>query len=200
MYKLPELNYAYDALEPYFDTLTMETHHSKHHQAYVNNLNTALDNHKELYYKTLEGLLSDLESLPTDIYWAVRNNGGGHFNHSFFWQLLSKEGPKEPFGELKEKLDVAFGSFDDFKQKFKAAALSRFGSGWAWLVVNKDGELEVVSTANQDTPLAEGKKPILGLDVWEHAYYLHYMNRRADYIDNFWHVVDWNKVNEFYKN
>lgn len=200
MYKLPELTYTYAALEPYIDTLTMETHHSKHHQAYVNNLNAALDNHKELYYKTLEALLSDLDSLPLDILSAVRNNGGGHYNHSFFWQLLNKEGAKEPFGELKEKIDVTFGSFEDFKQKFKGAALSRFGSGWAWLVVNKAGDLEVVSTPNQDTPLSDGKKPILGLDVWEHAYYLHYTNRRADYIDNWWYVVDWNKVNEFYKN
>lgn len=200
MYKLPELTYEYNALEPFIDALTMETHHSKHHQAYVNNLNAALDNHKELYYKTLEALLSDLDSLPADIHWAVRNNGGGHYNHSFFWQLLNKEGAKEPSKELKEKIDAVFGSFDNFKQKFKAAALGRFGSGWAWLVVNKENNLEIVSTPNQDTPLSDGKKPILGLDVWEHAYYLLYTNKRADYIDNWWHVVDWNKVEEFYKN
>lgn len=198
MFTLPELNYTYDALEPYIDTLTMETHYSKHHQAYVTNLNAALDQHPELKNKTIEDLLIHLYNLPSDIQTAVRNNGGGHYNHTFFWKLLNKEGQKEPTGVLKSQIDATFVDFESFKAKFKAAALSRFGSGWVWLVVNPKGVLEICSTANQDTPLTDGNKPILGLDVWEHAYYLHYTNKRGDYVDQWWHVVDWSKVNELY--
>lgn len=198
MYKLPELNYTYDALEPYIDTLTMETHHSKHHQAYITNLNAALEQHPELKDKTIEDLLIHLSSVPSDILNAVRNNGGGHYNHSFFWKLLSKEGPKVPSGDLKNSIDATFGDFESFKAKFKAAALSRFGSGWAWLIVNPKGVLEITSTPNQDSPITEGNKPILGLDVWEHAYYLHYTNKRADYVDQWWNIVNWSQVDQLY--
>ncbi len=198
MFKLPELTYAYDALEPYIDARTMETHHSKHHQAYVNNLNAALENLKELSTRSIEELLEDLNNLPAQSHWAIRNNGGGHYNHSFFWQLLNKDGAKEPGGKLRDKINATFGDFETFKIKFKAAALTRFGSGWAWLVVNRESDLEILSTPNQDTPLSDGKKPLLALDVWEHAYYLLYTNKRADYIDNWWNVVDWNKVEELY--
>ncbi len=198
MFKLPELNYTYDALEPFIDTLTMETHYSKHHQAYVTNLNNALEPHPELKVRTIEDLLIHLPTLPASIQTAVKNNGGGHYNHTFFWKLLSTSGPKEPYGDLKIALDIAFGDFENFKSKFKAAALSRFGSGWAWLVVNSAGILEITSTPNQDSPITEGSKPILGLDVWEHAYYLHYTNKRADYVDQWWHVVDWSQVSLLY--
>ncbi|MBC7961201.1 MAG: superoxide dismutase [Vallitaleaceae bacterium] len=198
MFQLPQLNYAYDALEPFIDTLTMETHHSKHHQAYINNLNTALEKHPELSEKSIEDLLIHFTNLPSDIQNAVRNNGGGHFNHSLFWTMMSPEGQKEPTGVLKSRIEVTFDTFDNFKSLFKAAALARFGSGWAWLVVNKNGVLEIMSTANQDSPISEGKKPILGLDVWEHAYYLNYTNRRGDYIDQWWHVVDWSRVSELF--
>jgi len=193
-HKLPELPYSYDALEPYVDKETMAIHHTKHHAAYVNNLNGALEKYPELQEKTLNELLTSLDTLPKDLYWAVRNNAGGHYNHTMFWNSMSQSNGSEPQGELRKKIDEAFGSFDSFKEGFAKSALTRFGSGWAWLVKDKDGKLSVVSTANQDTPLSDGLSPLLGLDVWEHAYYLKYNNRRGDYIDAWWNVVDWQVV------
>lgn len=190
---LPELPYAYDALEPHIDARTMEIHHTKHHQAYINNLNAALEKHPELADKPLHELLADLNSVPADIRTAVRNNGGGHYNHSLFWNFLTADGKGKPEGELAEAIDKAFGSFDDFKKEFSAAAGARFGSGWAWLIADKDKNLKIVSTANQDTPLEDGT-PLLGLDVWEHAYYLNYQNRRPDYVAAFFNVVNWDTV------
>lgn len=195
---LPELKYSYDALEPYIDETTMNIHHTKHHAAYVNNLNAALENYADLQEKSLEDLIISLDKIPNEIYWAVRNNGGGHYNHSIFWSILGKGHSPGPEGDLRHKLDKAFGSFEGFKEAFSKAALTRFGSGWAWLVVDKDGELKIVSTLNQDNPISEGLKPILGLDVWEHAYYLKYNNRRADYINAWWNVVNWDAVAERY--
>lgn len=189
-YTLAPLPYAYNALEPHFDALTMEIHHSRHHQAYVNNLNAALEKHPEIV-QGLEALIADLTLVPEDIRTAVRNNGGGHLNHSLFWEILSPGGSSEPIGELKIAIEKAFGSFDAFKEKFNQAATTRFGSGWAWLVLNPAGELEVISTANQDHPSSEGYKAIIGLDVWEHAYYLKFQNKRPDYIQTFWHVINW---------
>jgi Fe-Mn family superoxide dismutase len=195
-YELPSLPYAYNALEPHFDALTMEIHHSRHHATYVNNLNAALEGH-DVGGKTVEELISNLEALPEGIRTAVRNNGGGHANHTLFWQILSPNGGGEPTGELAAAINEAFGSFDAFKEKFTDAALKRFGSGWAWLVV-KGGKLEVASTPNQDSPLMEGVTPILGLDVWEHAYYLKYQNKRPDYVKASWNVVNWEEVNKRY--
>lgn len=196
-YQLPKLPYGYDALEPYIDVETMHIHHEKHHNAYVTNLNAAIEKHPELGLKSIEELIADIDALPEDIRTAVRNNGGGHANHTFFWEIMAPKAGGEPVGELKTAIDEAFGSFTDFKAKFKAAATTRFGSGWAWLVL-KDGKLEIISTPNQDSPLMEGLTPILGLDVWEHAYYLNYRNVRPDYVDAFWNVVNWDKVNELY--
>lgn len=196
-FQLPELPYAYDALEPHIDKETMNIHHTKHHNAYVTKLNAALDGHSEFEGQSIEDILKDLDKLPEDIRTAVRNNGGGHANHSLFWVTLSKDGGGEPVGNVKQAIDEKFGSFDAFKDTFANAAATRFGSGWAWLVVD-NGELEVTSTLNQDSPISDGKSPILGLDVWEHAYYLKYQNKRPDYIDAFWNVVDWNKVEELY--
>lgn len=196
-YQLPKLPYGYDALEPYIDVETMHIHHEKHHNAYVTNLNAAIEKHPELGSKSIEELIADIDALPEDIRTAVRNNGGGHANHKFFWEIMAPKAGGEPVGELKTAIDEAFGSFTDFKAKFKAAATTRFGSGWAWLVL-KDGKLEIISTPNQDSPLMEGVTPILGLDVWEHAYYLNYRNVRPDYVDAFWNVVNWDKVNELY--
>lgn len=196
---LPELPYAYDALEPHIDARTMEIHHTKHHQTYINNLNAALEKHPKLADKPLHELLADLNSVPADIRTAVRNNGGGHFNHSLFWNYLTPDSQGKPDGDLAAAIDKAFGSFDDFKKEFAAAATTRFGSGWAWLIADKDKNLKVVSTANQDTPLEDGT-PLLGLDVWEHAYYLNYQNRRPDYIQAFFNVVNWNTVAEALKN
>ena len=196
-YQLPKLPYGYDALEPYIDVETMHIHHEKHHNAYVTNLNAAIEKHPELGSKSIEELIADIDALPEDIRTAVRNNGGGHANHTFFWEIMAPKAGGEPVGELKTAIDEAFGSFTDFKAKFKAAATTRFGSGWAWLVL-KDGKLEITSTPNQDSPLMEGLAPILGLDVWEHAYYLNYRNVRPDYVDAFWNVVNWDKVNELY--
>ena len=193
---LPELPYAYDALEPYIDEETMHLHHDKHHQTYVNNVNAALEKHPEIG-EDLEALLTNVESIPADIRQAVINNGGGHLNHALFWELMTLE-QTAPSAELAAAIDAAFGSFDDFKSAFTAAATTRFGSGWAWLVVNKEGKLEVTSTANQDNPISEGKKPILGLDVWEHAYYVKYRNVRPDYIKAFFSVINWNKVDELF--
>lgn len=196
-YTLPTLGYAYDALEPFIDARTMEIHYTKHHQAYITNLNAALEKHPE-FNLSLEEMLKDLTKVPQDIRGAVQNNGGGHFNHSFFWPLLKVNQGAKPEGKLLHAINEAFGSFDQFKELFSNAAKTRFGSGWAWLIVTNDKTLKVLSTANQDTPLAEGT-PILGLDVWEHAYYLNYQNRRPDYVSAFFQVVNWNKVSELYQ-
>ena len=196
-YELPKLPYAYDALEPFIDAKTMEIHHSKHHQAYVNNLNAALEKYPNLD-KSLETYLKDFSLLPEDIRGAVRNNGGGHFNHSFFWPLLKVNHGEGPKGDLLKAINQTFGSFDAFKEAFSTAAKTRFGSGWAWLIVTKDQTLKVTSTPNQDTPLSEGI-PILGLDVWEHAYYLNYQNRRPDYVSAFFSVVNWDVVSDLFK-
>lgn len=190
---LPALPYAFDALEPHIDAKTMEIHYSKHHQTYVDKLNAALDKHPALHEKTVEELVADLEMVPEDIRSAVRNHGGGHLNHSMFWQLLAPNAGGQPTGALLEAINKKFGSFDAFTTQFSDAAANRFGSGWAWLVL--DGkELAIVSTANQDNPITDGKTPILGLDVWEHAYYLKYQNKRPDYIKAFWSLVNWNEV------
>lgn len=193
-YTLPDLPYAFDALEPYIDEETMHLHHDKHHNTYVTNLNAAIEKYPELGEKTIEELLSDMDAVPTDIKTAVRNNGGGHANHSFFWKIMAPNAGGEPTGAIKEAIDEAFGDFATFKEEFKKAAAGRFGSGWAWLVM-ENGKLAITSTANQDSPLMEGKTPILGLDVWEHAYYLKYKNVRPDYIEAFWNVVNWEEVN-----
>jgi superoxide dismutase, Fe-Mn family len=202
-YELPPLPYPKEALEPHIDALTMEIHHDKHHGAYVTNLNKAVAGKADLEKKPIEELISSLDAVPGDIRTAVRNNGGGHANHSMFWKILSARGGGAPFGKLGDDLKVAFGSFDSFKEKFEAAGLGRFGSGWVWLVVN-GGKLEIVSTANQDSPLmgrsisgVEGR-PVLGCDVWEHAYYLKYQNRRADYLKAFWNVLNWTEVGRVY--
>lgn len=194
---LPDLPYAYDALEPHIDAETMTLHHDKHHATYVANANAALEKHPEIG-EDLEALLADASQIPEDIRQAVINNGGGHLNHALFWELMSPE-ETQISQDLSEDIDATFGSFEDFKAAFTAAATGRFGSGWAWLVVNAEGKLEVLSTANQDTPIMEGKKPILGLDVWEHAYYLNYRNVRPNYIKAFFEIINWNKVNELYQ-
>ncbi len=196
---LPELPYPYDALEPYIDARTMEIHHSKHHAGYVNKLNAALEKYPALQAVSLEQLIANLSSVPEDIRTAVRNNGGGHANHSLFWTIMGPEGGGEPEGELRKALEETFGSVDAFRETFTRAALSRFGSGWAWLALTRFGRLVVYSTPNQDNPRMEGLVPVLGLDVWEHAYYLKYQNRRAEYIQNWWNVVDWNRVAERYQ-
>ncbi len=192
-YSLPELPYTYDALAPHFDAQTMEIHHSKHHQAYINKVNAALEG-TELADKCIVELLKGLSSVPADIQGAVRNNGGGHANHSLFWTVLSADGGGDPTGDLATAINAAFGSIDAMREQFNNAAATQFGSGWAWLSVNSDGTLVVESTANQDSPLSSGRTPILGLDVWEHAYYLNYQNRRPDYIAAFWNVVNWVEV------
>ncbi|WP_062355831.1 superoxide dismutase SodA [Bacillus kwashiorkori] len=192
-FQLPELPYAYDALEPHIDKETMNIHHTKHHNTYVTNLNNALEGQTDLLNKTVEEVIANLDAVPENVRTAVRNNGGGHANHSLFWQILSPNGGGEPTGALLDAINAKFGSYQAFKEEFAKAATTRFGSGWAWLVVN-NGELEVTSTPNQDSPLMEGKTPILGLDVWEHAYYLKYQNRRPDYIGAFWNVVNWAEV------
>ncbi len=197
-FELPPLPYAANALEPYIDARTMEIHHDKHHAAYVNNLNKALESAPELQGKSVEALIGDLNAVPEGIRTAVRNNGGGHANHSFFWKLLKVNNGAGPTGALADAINKAFGSFDAFKTQFAAAAGGRFGSGWAWLVAAPDGSLSITSTPNQDSPLMEGKKPILGLDVWEHAYYLHYQNRRPDYVAAFWNIVNWDEVAKNY--
>jgi Fe-Mn family superoxide dismutase len=194
-FQLPELPYPKDALEPHIDATTMEIHHDKHHNAYVTKLNDALEGNGGLQEKSIEELLSNLDAVPENIRGAVRNNGGGHANHTLFWEVISPNGGGEPSGEVAEAINSKFGSFDKFKEEFSNAAATRFGSGWAWLVAN-NGEVEVTSTPNQDTPVMEGKTPILGLDVWEHAYYLNYQNRRPDYISAFWNVVNWDEVNK----
>lgn len=196
-FELPQLPYAYDALEPHIDKETMNIHHTKHHNTYVTNLNNAIAGNEELSSKSVEEIIANLDEVPEAVRTAVRNNGGGHANHSLFWTLLSPNGGGEPQGDLAKAIDAKFGSFSAFKEEFTKAATTRFGSGWAWLIVN-NGELEVTSTPNQDSPIMEGKTPILGLDVWEHAYYLKYQNRRPDYIGAFWNVVNWDEVSKLY--
>ncbi|CAM5796119.1 MULTISPECIES: superoxide dismutase [Brevibacillus] len=194
-HQLPELPYAHNALEPHIDAQTMEIHHGRHHATYVNNLNAALEGHADLQAKSVEELISNLDALPEAIRTAVRNNGGGHANHALFWQILSPNGGGAPAGALADAINAAFGSFDNFKAEFAKAATTRFGSGWAWLIVD-GGKLAITSTPNQDSPIMEGKTPILGLDVWEHAYYLKYQNKRPDYIGAFWNVVNWDEVSK----
>ncbi|MDE2720289.1 superoxide dismutase [Candidatus Palauibacter polyketidifaciens] len=198
MHALPDLPYAHDALEPTIDARTMEIHHGKHHQVYVNMLNGALKGHDDLASLSLEALLRGIDNVPESIRGAVRNHGGGHSNHSLFWTSMSPDGGGAPSGDLAAAIDGAYGSFDDFKAAFQQAGLTRFGSGWAWLVAGSGGELSVYSTANQDSPLMQGDTPLLGVDVWEHAYYLNYQNRRADYLAAFWDVVDWAAVSARY--
>ncbi len=198
-YSLPKLDYAYDALEPVFDARTMEIHHTKHHQSYVDKLNKALEGHHDLAEKSIEELMSDLESIPEEIRTAVRNNGGGHLNHSLWWTIIGPEKGLMPEGKLAEAIDEAFGSFDAFKEKFEAAAVGQFGSGYGWLVKDKSGKLVIESTLNQGSPLSDGKTPLLTLDVWEHAYYLKYQNRRPEFANQFWNVVNWKKVAEHFE-
>ncbi len=193
-FQLPDLGYAYDALEPHIDARTMEIHHSKHHAGYTSKLNAALEGHSDLHHRSAEDLLTSIDSIPADIRGAVRNNGGGFVNHSLFWSVIAPGGASAPSGDLAAAIDGACGSFDEFKQQFANAAGTRFGSGWAWLGVSHDGSMKVYSSANQDSPLMEGLTPILGLDVWEHAYYLNYQNRRPDYIAAFWNLVNWDAV------
>ena len=197
-FKLPELPYPYDALEPHIDARTMEIHHTKHHAAYTNNLNAALEKHPDLQKREAEDLLRDINSVPEDIRTAVRNNGGGFVNHNMFWQIMAPGGKSSMSSALTQDIEQAFGSVDAFKDAFSKAAAGRFGSGWAWLVVN-GGKVQVISTANQDSPLMDGQKPILGLDVWEHAYYLKYQNRRPDYIQAWWNVVNWEEVSRLHE-
>jgi len=193
-HSLPPLPYPSDALEPYIDKQTMEIHHGKHHNAYVTNLNAALEKHPELQSKSLDDLLRGINSVPEDIRTAVRNNGGGHSNHSMFWLIMGPKAGGQPAGAIADAINSSFGSFDKFKEELKKAAVGRFGSGWAW-VINHGGKLSIESAANQDSPLMEGKRVVFGIDVWEHAYYLKYQNRRPDYIDAWWNVVNWNEIN-----
>ena len=195
-YTLPQLGYAYDALEPHIDAKTMEIHHTKHHQTYITNVNAALEG-TEFADKDVLEVISNLDALPADKQTAVRNNGGGHANHTLFWEVIAPGGSNEPVGEVKAAIEAKFGSFEAFKEEFAKAATTRFGSGWAWLIVDGDG-VAVTSTPYQDSPVMEGKTPILGLDVWEHAYYLNYQNRRPDYISSFWNVVNWDEVSKRY--
>ncbi len=193
-HSLPDLPYSYDALEPFIDTQTMEIHHQKHHNAYVTKLNNALETSSEWQGKDVEEIIKNLNSVPESIRTAVRNNGGGHFNHTIFWNIMGANAGGEPGGDLARSINDAFGSFSEFKEEFSGAAANRFGSGWAWLVLNPGGKLAVLSTPNQDNPITEGFKPLMGLDVWEHAYYLKYQNRRPEYIENWWNVVNWSAV------
>ena len=195
---LPKLDYEYNALEPYIDEQTMRIHHTKHHQAYIDKFNAAIAGKKDLESMNVEDLLRKINSVPEDIRMAVRNHGGGHANHSMFWKLMAPNAGGKPSGELANAIDKAFGSFDEFKKKFSDAAMGRFGSGWAWLALSK-GKLEVYSTGNQDSPLMEGKAPVLGIDVWEHSYYLKFMNKRNEYVESWWNVVNWKQANDFYK-
>jgi superoxide dismutase, Fe-Mn family len=194
-YTLPPLPYASDALEPHIDKQTMEIHHGKHHQAYITNLNAALEKHPDLQTKSVEDLIHGISTVPEDIRTAVRNNGGGHANHTMFWQIMAPHAGGQPTGAIADAITSSFGGFDTFKEQLAKAGATRFGSGWAW-VIDQGGKLVIESTANQDSPLMEGKKPVLGIDVWEHAYYLKYQNRRPDYISAWWHVVNWNEVNK----
>ncbi|GAB6992300.1 superoxide dismutase [Paenibacillus pini] len=198
-FQLPALPYSNNALEPHIDALTMEIHHDRHHNTYVTNLNAALENAPELQNKSIEELLQNLDSVPESIRTAVRNNGGGHANHSLFWEVIGPNAGGNPTGALATAIDNELGGFDKFKEDFAKAATTRFGSGWAWLVVGKDGKLAVTSTPNQDNPISEGLTPVLGLDVWEHAYYLKFQNKRPDYIASFWNVVNWDEVGKRYE-
>jgi superoxide dismutase, Fe-Mn family len=198
-FELPPLPYDYNALEPHIDEQTMRLHHDKHHAAYVNNLNAALEKYPDLQNKSPEELIRDLNSVPEDIRTAVRNNGGGHVNHTMFWEIMGPNGGGEPTGPIAEAINEAFGSFDAFKQQFNDAGTKRFGSGWAWLVRTSGGQLQVTSTANQDNPMSEGNYPVLGNDVWEHAYYLKYQNRRPEYLAAWWNVVNWDEVNKRFR-
>jgi Fe-Mn family superoxide dismutase len=194
-FEVPPLPYAYEALEPHIDSETMHLHHDKHHQAYVTNLNAAIEKHPELGDRTVDDLIRDLANVPEDIRAAVRNNGGGHLNHSMFWRIMNPNGGGEPTGAIAGAISSSFGSFEDFKTQFNDAGVKRFGSGWAWLVRTSGGSLQIVSTANQDSPLTDGQVPIMGNDVWEHAYYLKYQNRRPEYLNAWWNVVNWDEIN-----
>ena len=198
-YELPPLPYPVDALEPHIDAKTMEIHHDKHHQAYITNANNALKDYPQLAAKPVEELIADLSAVPEAIRTAVRNNAGGHANHSFFWLILGPNAGGSPKGKLADAITSTFGSFDQFKEKIQAAGAGRFGSGWAWLVINKAGSLEIMSTPNQDSPIMDGLKPVLGVDVWEHAYYLKYQNRRPDYLKAVWNVINWDAVGKHFK-
>jgi Fe-Mn family superoxide dismutase len=198
-HELPKLPYAYDALEPYIDARTMEIHHSKHHAAYVNKLNAALEKHPDLADRSIESLLKNLDAVPEEIRTAVRNNGGGHYNHTLFWSIMTPGGGGQPGGKLLTAIEASYGSFDKFKETFEQAALTRFGSGWAWLSVDGKGAVNVSSSANQDSPISNGLVPILTIDVWEHAYYLKYQNRRPEYVSNWWNVVNWKQVEELFE-
>ena len=198
-YTLPALPYAFDALEPHIDARTMEIHHDKHHAAYINNLNNALKDHPELAAKPVNELIADLSAVPEAIRPAVRNNGGGHSNHTFFWEIMGPGKGGAPVGTLAEAITKTFGSFDEFKAKFEEAGVKRFGSGFAWLIVNKQGQLEIISLPNQDSPYMDGNKPVIANDVWEHAYYLHYQNRRPDYLKAWWNVVNWDHAEQNYQ-
>jgi len=193
-FELPQLPYDYSALEPHIDTQTMQIHHDKHHAAYVSNLNKALESAPDLAGKSIAEIVSNLSSVPEKIRQAVINNGGGHYNHTLFWEIMGPKGGGEPKGELAKAIDAAFGNYEGLREKVNNAGMTRFGSGWAWLVADKAGQLQVLSTANQDNPLSNGLQPILGVDVWEHAYYLKYQNRRADYLSAWWNVVNWDAV------
>lgn len=195
---LPPLPYAYTALEPHIDEQTMRIHHDKHHAAYVTNLNAALEGRPDFAIKTLDGLIKNIDSVPEEIRAAVRNNGGGHYNHTMYWELMTPGGANEPQGMLAKAIQTAFGGFDAFKEQFQKAGMGRFGSGWAWLIQDSAGKLSIMSTANQDCPIMEGKHPVMGCDVWEHAYYLKYQNRRADYLGAWWNVVNWTQVGSRY--
>lgn len=198
-FETPDLPYAYDALEPYIDKETMTIHHDKHHVAYTTNFNKALESHPELFEKSAEEILQNLKNLPEEIQGAVKNHGGGHVHHSLFWEILAPESETgEASDELKKAIEEKFGSWEKFQEEFNAAAMTVFGSGWAWLAL-KDGNLEIIKTSNQDSPYTEGYLPILGIDVWEHSYYLKYQNRRAEFVDAFWKVINWSKVSELYK-
>ncbi len=199
LYKLPDLPYTYNALEPYIDFETMQIHHGKHHAAYVKNLNDAVGKHDNLFSKSVQELLSDLDVVPEDIRTAVRNNGGGHMNHSMFWQIMSPGAKGEPTGELAQEIKKYFGGFKEFQEKFNEAGLKQFGSGWVWLVQDKEKKLSVMSTPNQDNPISQGYWPIMGNDLWEHAYYLKYRNIRADYLKAWWNVVNWGEVNKRFR-
>lgn len=191
---LPELPYAYNALEPFIDEETMKIHHDKHHLAYVNNLNTALEKYPDLFSKSAEDLIIDLNSIPEDIRTSVKNNAGGHLNHTMFWHIMSPNSGGQPTGKLSEEINKTFGSFEEFQNKFNDTGLKRFGSGWVWLVLSKEGKLDIISTANQDNPMSDGHFTIMGNDVWEHAYYLKYKNMRADYLKAWWNVVSWQEI------
>jgi Fe-Mn family superoxide dismutase len=197
-FTLPKLPYEFDALEPYIDAKTMEIHHDKHHATYVKKLNEALEKHPDFFDKNINDILKNIKSVPEDIRQAVINHGGGHSNHTLFWEILAKDKNKLS-KELSEAIDSKFGGFEDFKKKFSDMANSKFGSGWTWLIINKDKELEIISTSNQDSPLMNNQIPILGLDIWEHAYYLKYQNKRIDYVEAFWNVINWEKVSENFK-